>query len=57
VFGVLCDFVMLVAAYVDYYIRAVDRVLLADKNVNYSSSTILNMKAAGFVQTSATNCR
>jgi hypothetical protein len=48
---------MMVAACVGYYIyrHAVDRVLLTDKNVNYSPSIILNMKAADFFRTSATN--
>jgi len=48
---------MLVAAYDGYYIyrHAVDRALLTDKNVNYSPSIILNMKAKDFIQTSATN--
>jgi hypothetical protein len=56
-FGVLCDVVMLVAAYVGYYLyrHAVNKVLLTDKNVNYSSSIILTMKAADFFLTSATN--
>jgi hypothetical protein len=35
--------------------HAVDRVLLSDKNVNYSSSNILKMKATDFVETTATN--